>query len=150
MLEGQSEMVVSCICNADAADDPDAANEYDAAAEVFAELGCERGQPPDLALLASVCSKRSIRLAPSDPARSADYRQKAESLFDAVEESGDTYALGIVAFLLNELAENNPTDDAAIVRLGRIVRTLTTDDARLFRDAVNSSQKKNSKRSESK
>jgi hypothetical protein len=56
----------------------------------------------------------------------------------SVENSGDTQALGIVAYALNHLADAEPEDDRASARLNRIIETLPTADAQLLRETVRS------------
>lgn len=119
-------------------DDPELANEYLMAAEMFAELACAHGGANEVAVLAGILVARSIHLTLLDPVRSLEYRERAELLFDAVENASNSQASGIIAYALNKLADADPDDDRATVRLNRIVESLAPGEAQLLREAVRS------------
>lgn len=134
----QSELAMACCDHAAtiSEENPGLSDEYFMAAEVLAELACAHGHPTDIAKLAGVFTARSIFGALLDPVRSLEYREKAEELFESVEMTGDGQALGIVAFALNKLADADPDDDRATIRLNRIIDNLPAGEAQLLREAV--------------
>lgn len=136
----QSELAASCCTRAEslADENPDLADEYFMAAEVFAELACTHRNPRDVAVLAGIFAARSLHSALRDPVRSLEYREQAEPLFDVVESSLDSHALAIIAFALNGLADADPDDDRASVRLNRIIDALPPAEAHLLREAARS------------
>lgn len=138
--QAQSELAVACLNHADsiAEDEPELADEYLMAAEVLAELACAHNRPRDVAVLAGVFVARSLHSAATDPVRSLEYREQAETLFDVVENGGDTHALGAAAFALNHLADCDPDDDRASARLNRIIEALPAAEAQLFSAAARS------------
>lgn len=134
----QSELAMACCDHAATISDeaPELADEYFMAAEILAELACAHGNPTDIAKLAGVFTARSLFGSVLDPVRSLEYREKAEQLFESVEQTADSQALGIVAFALNKLADADPDDDRATIRLNRIIETLPSGEAQLLREAV--------------
>lgn len=138
----QSELACGYMRHAEAIaeDDPYLADEFFTAAELFAELACTHGRPSDIAVLADVCVARSLHSALLDPVRSLEYREDAERHFDAVETTGDTLALAAVAYSLNRLADADPDDDRATVRLNRVVQALAPGEALMLREAIRATQ----------
>jgi hypothetical protein len=123
-----------------AEDDPYLADEFFTVAELFAELARTHGRSVDIAVLADVCVARSIHSASLDPVRSLEYREQAEQLFDAVENTGETLALAAVAYSLNRLADANPDDDRASVRLNRVIGALAPGEALLVQEVIRATQ----------
>lgn len=134
----QSALAVACSDHASAISDdhPELADEYFMAAEIFGELACTHANPTDMASLAAIFCARSLHSSLLDPVRSLEYRDKAEQLFESVERTGDHQALGIVAYALNKLADADPDDDRATIRLNRIIEALPASEAQLLREAV--------------
>lgn len=134
-LGAQSDLALALRHHAEAiaAEAPWQADQYFTAAELFAELACQHGQPHDLAVKASIFAARAIHSAASDPVLSMEYREQAEELFDAVEESGHDHALGVVGLTLNKLADADPGDDRAADRLNRVIEALPPGEAQLLR-----------------
>jgi hypothetical protein len=134
-LGAQSDLALALRHHAEASaeDAPWLADQYFTAAELFAELACQHGQPHDLAVKASIFAARSIHSAASDPMRSLEYRENAEQLFDAVEDTGDGHALGVIGLALNKLADADPDDDRASARLNQIIESLSPGEAQLLR-----------------
>lgn len=129
----QSDLALGCRHHAEAIAEqfPDLADEYFTAAELFGVLACTHELPHDLAVLASIFASRSLHSAARDPVRSLEYREQAEQLFDAVEEADDDHALGVIGLALNRLADADPEDDRATVRLNRVIEALSPGEAQL-------------------
>jgi hypothetical protein len=136
----QSDLATSYLSQAESEDDPFLADELYTVAELFAELACTHGRPLDFAVLADVCVARSLHSASLDPVRSLEYREDAERHFDLAEATGDTFALGAIAYSLNRLADADPDDDRASVRLNRIIGALAPGEAQMVRAAIRATQ----------
>lgn len=134
----QSDLAASLCQYAEAIaeENPDLADEYFTAAELFAELASSHGQPAELAVLAGIFAMRSIHSAARDPVRGMEYREQAEQLFDKVEGAADSNALGVIAFALDRLADADPDDDRASDRLLRVIAALSPGEAQLLREAA--------------
>lgn len=115
-----------------AEDNPDLAAEYLMGAEAMAELAATNRDPLSAATLGAVLAIRSLH-SPFDPVRAVDFRDRAERLFDAVEQSRDTRALATIGVALNRLADAEDADDRAALRLARVVAALPPGEACLLR-----------------
>lgn len=131
--KAQSDLALACRNHATsiAADNPMLADEYFTAAETFVTLAISHGDPHDIAVKASIFVDRSLHSAARDPVRSLQYREEVETFFDQVEESAHSHALGVAVLALNKLADADPADDRASVRLNRIIEALPPAEAQL-------------------
>lgn len=132
----QRDLAASLLWHAEAVavEDQCRADEYLACAEMMAELAFAHRDALSIATLAAVVAVRSLH-CDLDPVRGVEWREQAERLFGLVEEQGDdTKALATIGVALNRLADADPSDDRAILRLGRIVDALPAGEACLLRE----------------